>query len=313
MSRVHTGELFQGITSAFRAARLPAKEMAWLRQSCQYQGMNRCCRFNPNTISRWARLCNWRLGGVPLQYLIGWQPFGFLKVLCRPNVLIPRWETEEWVYSLGRSVSKCYQNGTIPSDLTLVDLCTGSGCIPLLLLKMTRNTRIFKTIKAVDISQHALNLTKRNLIYNHLHNDSKNTFKTQLGNILNQSELIHPNKIDILTCNPPYISIETFESEVEDSVKRYEPHLALIGDLEFYENLVEKWLPHINSFVYELGSFKQFHYVKSKIVSHNKTHPNDKWGLGIKFDSNGQLRCVFGFKLIMKNIFQNYGQLIIQI
>lgn len=318
MPRVHTGEVHRILRSGFQIAHFPVKEIGWLWQSCQYQGLNRKIsrrRFHPNTVSRWARLCHWRLKTVPLQYLIGWQPFGSLEILCRPNVLIPRWETEEWVSCLGQSILKCYKEGTIPPHLHLTDFCTGSGCIPLLLLKMTRTTPIFKCVKAVDISQHALNLTQRNLVHNHLPKNSHNKFQTQLGNIMDQNAVIHHphDKIDILTCNPPYISTETFQSEVEESVKRYEPHLALIGDLEFYENLVERWLPHINSFVYELGSFKQFHYVKSKIASHNTNHPKDKWGVGIKFDSNGQLRCVFGFNMKMKPIFQDYGQLIIQI
>ncbi|CAL9727814.1 mitochondrial MRF1 N(5)-glutamine methyltransferase Mtq1p [Monosporozyma unispora] len=312
MPRVSTVTLAGSIRSRLVLADFPAKEMGWLWQSCVDKGViqKKKKKIHPNGISHWARLCNWRLQGVPLQYLIGWQPFGSLKILCRNHVLIPRWETEEWVNDLGQSILTCSKLGSIKSNLNLVDFCTGTGCIPLLLLKMTRHTNIFKQICAFDISPDALKLTQRNVVHNHLEHSTN--FKVQYANILNGDNLF-PEKIDMLTCNPPYISKNTFESDVEDSVKRYEPHLALVGDLEFYENLIQIWLPHINSFVYELGSYKQFNYVKEEIIKHNNNFPNNKFGLGMKFDSNGQIRCVFGFNEKIKSIFQNYGQLIIQI
>jgi methylase of polypeptide subunit release factors len=58
------------------------------------------------------------------------QPFGYMNMHVRSGVFIPRWETEEWTLTLANRLRRL-----IPSrqTFTLVDLCTGSGCIPLLL------------------------------------------------------------------------------------------------------------------------------------------------------------------------------------
>lgn len=315
MPRVPTKSLLKQIGEQLCENTSTKREVQWLWESCQSRRLKvrqskLAARVYPNAISQFMRLYKWKCKGIPLQYLIGWQPFGSLKILCRPHVLIPRWETEEWVFDLG----KCILSQSHLTNLKLVDLCTGSGCIPLLLMKMTRNKNVFKSINAIDVSPYALNLTRRNFIHNHLQNSS--IFKVFSGNILKPSTVsqLLPNgaKIDILTCNPPYISKESFEHDVEDSVKNYEPHLALIGDLEFYQNLISSWLPHINSFVYELGSYKQYHYIKEELYRWNQKPANEKWFLGIKFDSNGKLRCVYGYTNTMKSIFQDYGQIIIQ-
>jgi methylase of polypeptide subunit release factors len=58
------------------------------------------------------------------------QPFGHLKIHVRPGVFIPRWETEEWTLALASRLRRLTPSR---KDFTVVDLCTGSGCIPLLL------------------------------------------------------------------------------------------------------------------------------------------------------------------------------------
>lgn len=67
----------------------------------------------------------------PLQYIIGTQPFGEIEIKCRPPVLIPRPETENWVLELASRFAPTPQH-----RLRVLDLGTGSGCIPLLLAKM---------------------------------------------------------------------------------------------------------------------------------------------------------------------------------
>lgn len=318
MPRIHTKTLVKQIQGDFFLKKCgTGKEIQWLWESCQSGRLKirqrpLSSKFYPNTVSQFIRLCKWRCMGIPLQYLIGWQPFGSLKILCRPHVLIPRWETEEWVFDLGKCILK---QSPHYSDLKLVDLCTGSGCIPLLLMKMTNKRNIFKNICAVDVSPYALNLTRRNFTYNNINSKRRSIFQVHYGDVLKSDMVFHllpsGEKIDILTCNPPYISIESFQNDVQDSVRIYEPHLALIGDLQFYQNLISVWLPNINSFVYELGSYKQYNYVKNGILKWNRKYPNQIWSLGIKFDSNGKLRCVYGYTNKMKSIFQDYGQIII--
>ncbi|KAK5773983.1 hypothetical protein RI543_004740 [Arxiozyma heterogenica] len=314
MPRVPTKSLLKQIGERLYKDTSVKREVQWLWESChsrrsRVQQSKLVTRVYPNVISQFIRLYKWKCKGVPLQYLIGWQPFGPLKILCRPHVLIPRWETEEWLFEL----AKCILSQPHLSNLKLVDFCTGSGCIPLLLMKMAINKNTFRSIDAIDVSPYALNLTKRNLRHNNLQNSS--IFQVSYGDILESNTvsqiLSKGEKIDILTCNPPYVSKESFRNDVDDSVKNYEPHLALIGDLEFYQNLILLWLPHINSFVYELGSYKQYLYVKEELSKWNQKSSNEKWSLGIKFDSNGKLRCVYGYTTKMKPIFQDYGQQII--
>lgn len=308
MPRLKTGQVFRQLTTLFRNNKeVSIREIRWLWDSLEH------VKSPQIKISQWDRLCRWRLQGVPLQYLCGTQPFGPLEILCRPHVLIPRWETEEWVMDLNKGISRWNQE----TPFNLVDLCTGTGCIPLSLIKMDqkRNERLLKNVLAMDISPYSLNLVRRNIVQNHLQKFTN--LEIQRGNILQQDIFnslpieYQDYKIDILTCNPPYIPSSTFAHDVQDSVKRFEPHLALIGDLEFYENLINVWLPYINSFVYELGSWGQMDYIKKQIIKINQMN-KDPWKLGIKFDSNNKLRCVYGFKMKMTYIFQHFGQLIIQ-
>ena len=98
--------------------------------------------------------------------------------------------------------------------------------------------------------------------------------------------------------------------ECTTSVKLYEPRSALVGDLEFYDNLLNHWIQRTDSFVYEVGDIKQCMHVINGL-SHDTN-----WRSGIKYDSNGQARCVYGFKLKTKKsfdfatMFDGFGQII---
>lgn len=241
------------------------------------------------------RACAMRSLHYPLQYILGTQPFGPLDIRCKPGVLIPRWETEEWAIDLAHR---------LPSDtpLNLLDLCTGTGCIPLLLKKVRPNAQV----TGVDISSHALSLAKENSKVLGI------PVRTEKYDIINQTDSIYPYKIDILTCNPPYIPRSYFNAHTSTSVKLYEPRLALVGNAEFYENLFTQWLSRADSFVYEVGEISQCEYVNNKIKSH-QDHSR-LWNVGIRYDSNDKPRVVYGFKksgtsLDMKKIFENYGQM----
>ncbi|KAF8894033.1 S-adenosyl-L-methionine-dependent methyltransferase, partial [Infundibulicybe gibba] len=90
-------------------------ELRWLRQA-------------QADIPLLTQLISRRADGEPLQYILGTQPFGPLNLLTRPPVLIPRPETEHWTHALADLISPSAQ-----SPVTLLDLGTGSACIPLLL------------------------------------------------------------------------------------------------------------------------------------------------------------------------------------
>ncbi|KAF6763098.1 S-adenosyl-L-methionine-dependent methyltransferase [Ephemerocybe angulata] len=181
--------------------------------------------------------------GEPLQYILGTQPFGPLNLLTRPPVLIPRPETEHWVMKLAETISPSLQR-----PLRLLDLGTGSGCIPLLLCHVWPAGSL--KAHAVDISPHALRLANENAALAGIppasdSSSPQNTFTASYANFLSNDfpgspELEKALPIDILTSNPPYIPWEEY-LELPPSVTDYEDPKALFGGpsgLDFYHAIV---------------------------------------------------------------------------
>jgi HemK-like putative methylase len=225
--------------------------------------------------------------GEPLQYIIGNQPFGELEILCEKDVLIPRPETEIWTQKFGHLVSEFLvsraQNRiagarekvnerdvhkeeapTGDNGLRVLDLCTGTGCIPLLLYEILSGQQVRAAeghrgaeILGVDISTAALDLARKNLHHNislsHLPKEtakdisftqadvlesSSNTPKphhsTDIPSLLDVLKSRGPLNWDIVTANPPYISPTHFSPSASGytrtarSVRKYEPQLALV-------------------------------------------------------------------------------------
>ncbi|KAH7033420.1 S-adenosyl-L-methionine-dependent methyltransferase [Microdochium trichocladiopsis] len=188
-----------------------------------------------------ARLCSQRGRGVPLQYLLGSQPFGPLNIQCRPGVLIPRPETEAWVYHLARLLNEPATAPTLNQSsqaVNVVDFCTGTGCIPLLLTSLLQHT--YDNIKTYgfDISTQAVALANHNLHLNRNQlKDSTKSIRFVQHDIFSGGWQQHLNQerhgevqIDILLSNPPYISTKGFKEDTERSVRKFEPKLALVPD-----------------------------------------------------------------------------------
>lgn len=201
-----------------------------------------------------ARLCRQRGRGVPLQYVLGSQPFGHLNIACEQGILAPRPETEAWAQHLGELIR---QDALveIPKDssvrhgpLRIVDFCTGTGCIALSLFHSLQGTRRHLHIRGVDISPQAVALSKKNLGTNTmggvLHAPEENqgivfeqasVFDDEAMQALataGSSALGEPG-LDILVSNPPYISRDVWENgrgQMGYSVKKYEPRLALVPE-----------------------------------------------------------------------------------
>ncbi|KAG2150934.1 S-adenosyl-L-methionine-dependent methyltransferase [Suillus clintonianus] len=172
-----------------------------------------------------------RLSGEPLQYILGTTPFGPLDLLTRPPTLIPRPETEHWTLQLADLLTP-----TPARPLTVLDLCTGTGCIPLLLCHLwpPGSTRAY----GVDISQDAIrlatdNAARCNIPLSHassLAPYSQNVFIPVLGDLRNPDvfkRVLPP--FDVITANPPYIPKREYD-ELPISVKNYEDPAALLGD-----------------------------------------------------------------------------------
>ncbi|CCE62466.1 hypothetical protein TPHA_0C03130 [Tetrapisispora phaffii CBS 4417] len=265
--------------------------------------------------------CIQRFHHVPLQYILRSQPFGYINISCKKNVLIPRWETEEWTLDFVNSIKK-YKNSieslySQQNKLNVVDLCTGTGCIALLLRhefnKILDKPNIVQ-ISAFDCSKHALRLADHNK--QHSANEPLDISIKKMNVLRDKIDLkeYQNRKIDILLCNPPYIPRSQFIRHTSKSVRFFEPKLALIGNEEFYENLVDIWLSNINSFIYEVGNQEQIDLVK-KLVSKNR-HIVGDWVVDQKNDSNRQPRLVFGYRntssdkcQLLKHIFDNFSKL----
>ncbi|KAG8927468.1 hypothetical protein FRC01_007451 [Tulasnella sp. 417] len=188
-----------------------------------------------------------RAAGIPLAYVLGTQPFGPLTIKCRPPTLIPRPETEDWVTRLGQVISST-QSGS-KSPISVLDICTGSGCIPLLLSSTSRSPI---AALGVDISEAAVKLAKENVSEAGLSDRIPIVRGDLFDNDFVQTVLARsasPEALgfDVITSNPPYIPQEEYD-KLAPSVKQYEDRLALLGDregseeadgLSFYHRIVE--------------------------------------------------------------------------
>ena len=157
----------------------------------------------------------------PIQYIIGETEFFGLKFKVNKNVLIPRPETEELVQWILDDVGE----SKTPSNLKILDIGTGSGCIAISLAKNLPNAEVF----ALDISEKALKTARENATLN------KVNVNFIQADILNLEALT--GKFDIIVSNPPYVR-EMEKVEMHLNVLENEPDLALyvkdIDPLIFY-------------------------------------------------------------------------------
>ena len=162
------------------------------------------------------------LQGIPLQHITYNQEFMKMSFYVNENVLIPRPDTEilvEEVIKIGRK----FKNPII------LDMCTGSGAIAVSLAKYINNAKVY----AVDISQQALEIAKKNAIDNKVENKIE-FLQSDLFENLNNI------KFDIIVSNPPYIKEEDIQY-LDDEVRR-EPQIALNGGndgLDFYKKITK--------------------------------------------------------------------------
>lgn len=187
-------------------------------------------------------LCQRRRRGVPLQYILGSQPFGPLDIQCRSGVLIPRPETEAYTYHLADLIKTGEILGSKSSndnaELSIVDLCTGTGCIPLLLYTLLQPSFRRLRVRGVDISPRAVGLAKLNVHHNaKLGNIATSQPDQKLdilrGDIFKDQDIapVAQTPCDILVSNPPYVSQRAWDfgqGGLGYSVRKYEPRLALV-------------------------------------------------------------------------------------
>jgi len=160
----------------------------------------------------------------PIQYILGQARFYGLTLSVEPSVLIPRPETEQLVDMVRDSIGQ-------QEDTHILDAGTGSGCIA---LALARNLR-FPSITAIDISEQALSVAKKNAAALHA------TIRFLQADILTLATGSLPGEPwDAIVSNPPYIGAME-AAAMEANVLDYEPHSALFvpqnDPLMFYRPL----------------------------------------------------------------------------
>ena len=177
-----------------------------------------------------GEILNRLLTREPIQYILGEADFYGLKFTVSPDVLIPRAETEElvdWIVSEEKNPHK-----------RLLDIGTGSGCIPISIDKNSATGQI----EGWDISEEALKLAR----YNAVRNSSNVQFSRH--DIFDTTSVSESAKWDVIVSNPPYVLVEE-AALMEKNVTDFEPHLALFvpdnDPLIFYRAIAQFAAVHL--------------------------------------------------------------------
>ncbi len=162
----------------------------------------------PTAVDRKPLLADFErlLTGEPIQYILGEAPFYGRSFGVTRDTLIPRNETEELVHKIIKE--------NLKSGLRVLDLGTGTGCIPITLALELQNPEVY----ALDVSVQALAVARKNA----LQLGAKVEFLEGdlLGSIPNLA------LFDVLVSNPPYVPLRD-QGEMHANVLNFEPHLAL--------------------------------------------------------------------------------------
>ena len=175
----------------------------------------------------------------PLQYVLNEAWFYGLKFEVNESVLIPRPETEElvdWIVKDVRGMNYDVRSEAPP--LTILDIGTGSGCIPIALKKNLPETEV----SAIDVCSDALYTATTNAV----NNNTEINF--QLLDFLDESKWSELSKYDIIVSNPPYIKT-TEANTMSKHVLEFEPYKALFvpdeDALLFYRKIADFALQHL--------------------------------------------------------------------
>lgn len=153
------------------------------------------------------------LNGEMIEYIFNKTMFLSLPFYVDKNVLIPRQETEQLVLRTKELIKEMFGE----KQVSIADVCTGSGAIGLSLKNMLPNNRYYLT----DISKEAIRVCKINADRLSLNQNITLLQGDMLKPLIDKSI-----KVDVIVCNPPYIEDET---TIDEKTFKQEPHLALIA------------------------------------------------------------------------------------
>ena len=186
-----------------------------------------------------------RVGREPLQYILGTQEFCGLEFDVNPAVLIPRPETELLLE---------YVAQRIPAErqATIVDACTGSGCIAVALARLRPRAWVIAT----DLSSPSLAVARQNAT-RHEVGERITWLEGDLLRPLAQQDM--EGRIDVIVSNPPYIA-EADWGTLQPEVRLFEPRGALVAGpqgTELHERLLQeagRYLSPGGALIMEIGA-----------------------------------------------------------
>lgn len=187
-------------------------------------------------LEKWKTIISELKTEKPIQYITGEAWFYGYRFEVNENTLIPRPETEElveWIIESQKSKVKSQK-------ISILDIGTGSGCIPISLKKEIPNA----IVSAIDVSEKALEMARKNAVDNEVevHFILQNILEIDTLNELPISNFQFQTEFDVIVSNPPYVrNLE--KQEIKKNVLDYEPHLALFVEdsdaLLFYRKIAQ--------------------------------------------------------------------------
>jgi release factor glutamine methyltransferase len=187
-------------------------------KSAQLAAREALPELDDNGYAALQRLVETRISGVPLAHITQRQRFMDLEMLAGPEALVPRRETE---LLAGAAITAVQELAATQEFVNVVDVCTGSGNVALAIAQRAPNARVF----AADLSVEAVALARRNA--EHLGLAARAQFFA--GDLLTPFDTPEfVGKIDVLTCNPPYINSAKVE-HMPSEIAAFEPKLAFDG------------------------------------------------------------------------------------
>jgi release factor glutamine methyltransferase len=176
------------------------------------------------------------LAHKPVQYVLHEAWFCGMPFYVDENVLIPRPETEELVEWVVEEMGNKHSETT--TTLQILDIGTGSGCIPISLKKKVPQAKVY----SCDVSEQALFVAAKNAAAQNI------TIHFIQTDFLNASTWPKLPAVDIIVSNPPYIPHHNQHSMLPN-VLAYEPHLALFvpneDPLVFYDAIARFAQQHL--------------------------------------------------------------------
>ena len=232
---------------------------------------------SPEVETRVEELARRRLAGEPVAYITGSWSFCGLEFTVNEAVLIPRSDTEVLVEAA------LNLSGNRDSELRILDLCTGSGCIGCALAHFLPQSHVV----LADFSEDALRVAKENVQ------------RCGLGTravCIEADALTLPSprlgSFDLIVCNPPYIPTAEIAA-LDPDVSEHEPHLALDGGddgLKFYRAVLGGWkslLRQSGWLLFEVGETQADEVEKLMRLASLRS-------IGRAKDSGGYDRVVYG-------------------